>query len=129
MNWKMQAVAWLRGKASEQAQNNERWPEHAKCYPSWTERVEQMQHLANELEREARDEAGHQADEATRLRALLRRGMRQLEAWQEKYGEWQPQWLPPAGDVRWAEDVEDALKTPNAKSEGAEPLLAKLPLD
>ena len=52
--------------------------------------------------------------ENARLRTLLRQGLRQLAAWQEKYGEWQPQWLPPAGDVRWAEDVSEALATPNA---------------
>jgi chromosome segregation ATPase len=51
--WQMEAVAWLRGKAAEQAQNNDRWPEHAKCYPSWTERVGTAQRLADELEREA----------------------------------------------------------------------------
>ena len=53
--WQREAVAWLRGKAAEQAQNNERWPEHAKCYPSWTERVKTAQRLADELEREAEE--------------------------------------------------------------------------
>lgn len=53
------------------------------------------------------------ATEIERLRSLLRRGLGQLGAWQEKYGDWQPQWLPPAGDVRWAEDVSEALP-PNA---------------
>ena len=53
--WQREAVAWLRGKAAEQAQNNERWPEHARCYPSWTERVETAQRLADELEREAEE--------------------------------------------------------------------------
>lgn len=65
-----------------------------------------------------RDEA---EAENERLRALLRRGLRQLEAWQEKYGDWQPQWLPPAGDVRWAEDVSEALATPNVELTGAAP--------
>lgn len=51
--WEQQAVAWLRGKAAEQAQNNERWPEHAKCYPSWVDRVKYAQLLADDLEREA----------------------------------------------------------------------------
>ncbi len=55
--WQREAVGWLRGKAAEQAQNNERWPEHAKCYPSWTERVETAQRLADELEREAEEES------------------------------------------------------------------------
>jgi hypothetical protein len=43
------------------------------------------------------------------LVALLRRGLAQLDAWQRKYGEHQPAWLPPAGDVRWAEDVDRIL--------------------
>lgn len=37
---------------------------------------------------------------------LLMRGMVQLRAWHSKYGEHQPQWLPPAGDVRWLEDAQ-----------------------
>jgi hypothetical protein len=53
--WQRQAVAWLRGKAAEQAQNNERWPEHAKCYPTWTDYVKFAQRLADELEREAEE--------------------------------------------------------------------------
>lgn len=52
MDWKKMAVAWLRGKAAEQAQNNERWPDHAKCYPSWTDRVTFCQWLADDLERD-----------------------------------------------------------------------------
>jgi DNA (cytosine-5)-methyltransferase 1 len=44
------------------------------------------------------------------LVSLLRRGLSQLDAWQRAYGEHQPAWLPPAGDVRWAEDVNAALK-------------------
>lgn len=43
------------------------------------------------------------------LVVLLRRGLAQLDAWQKAYGEHQPAWLPPAGDVRWAEDVSAAL--------------------
>lgn len=46
---------------------------------------------------------------ARELCALLRSGVKQLEAWHAKYGEHQPQWLPPAGDVRWMEDVAAAL--------------------
>jgi len=52
MDWRKQAVAWLKGKAAEQAQNNERWPRHAACYPSWGQRVEFAQRLADELEAE-----------------------------------------------------------------------------
>jgi chromosome segregation ATPase len=59
--------------------------------------------------------------ENARLRTLLRQGMRQLAAWQEKYGDWQPEWLPPAGDVRWAEDASEALATPNVELRGGPP--------
>lgn len=55
--------------------------------------------------------------EIERLRALLRRGLRQIEAWQEKYGEHDPDWLPPSGDVTWMEDVSEAMTTPNYASE------------
>jgi hypothetical protein len=51
----------------------------------------------------------------SKCEALLRRAMRQLELWQEKYGEHQPAWLPPAGDIRLAEDVTELL-TPNVRS-------------
>lgn len=69
----------------------------------------------------ARDRAPFEAaEEIERLRALLRRGMRQLEAWQEFYGRHcngptMGNVLPPAGDVQWAEDVGEALATPNVK--------------
>lgn len=52
MDWRKQAVAWLKGKAAEQAQNNEKWPRHAACCPSWGQRVEFAQRLAEELEAE-----------------------------------------------------------------------------
>ena len=55
------------------------------------------------------------ANEIEKLRELLRRGMRQLALWHEKYGDNGPDWIPPAGDVRWLEDACDALKTPNVK--------------
>lgn len=35
--------------------------------------------------------------ENERLRSLLRRGLQQIEMWQQKYGKWNPEWLPPAG--------------------------------
>jgi len=57
VSWQRQASAWLRGKAAEQAQINERFPQHVRCYPSWTERVKQLQDLAEELDREAEEEA------------------------------------------------------------------------
>lgn len=40
---------------------------------------------------------------------LLRRSLAQLGEWQRKYGEHSPEWLPPAGDVRLAEDIDAAL--------------------
>lgn len=53
--------------------------------------------------------AGMSAATHRNLAALLRRGLSQLSAWHKTYGEHQPQWLPPAGDVRWMEDVAAAL--------------------
>jgi hypothetical protein len=44
--------------------------------------------------------------DATRL---LYRAMKQLDRWSEKYGAWQPEWLPPAGDVELAEDIEEFI--------------------
>lgn len=54
-----------------------------------------------------------------KVEALLHMAMRQLENWQEKYRDHQPEWLPPAGDVRLAEDVAELL-TPNVRVEGRE---------
>jgi|SRR5882672_6780700 len=51
--WEVMAIAWLKGKAADQAKNNEKWPNHAKCYPSWVEYVEFCERLATELERAA----------------------------------------------------------------------------
>lgn len=58
MKWQTQAAAWLRAKATEQSQINERYPKHAACYPSWVDRVKIMQRLAEELERDANDVQG-----------------------------------------------------------------------
>lgn len=38
-------------------------------------------------------------------KALIERAAAQLSAWHAKYSQQQPQWLPPAGDVRWLEDA------------------------
>lgn len=51
-DWRRLAVTWLRAKAADQAQTNEKYPRHAAAYPSWTERVVTMQRLADDLERE-----------------------------------------------------------------------------
>lgn len=58
MSWKKQAAAWLRHKAEVQARTNEAYPEHAKAYPSWAERIGFAQQWASELEHEAASEAG-----------------------------------------------------------------------
>ncbi|MDB5975114.1 MAG: Uncharacterized protein JWR07_1874 [Nevskia sp.] len=49
------------------------------------------------------------AGTARHLVALLQRGVKQLDQWHKTYGAHQPEWLPPAGDVRWMEDVAKAL--------------------
>ena len=49
-DWRQMAVAWLRRKATAQAENNERWPDHAACYPSWRNYVDRAQRFADELE-------------------------------------------------------------------------------
>lgn len=38
-------------------------------------------------------------------KALIERAARLLHEWHRKYGEHQPEWLPPAGDVRWLEEA------------------------
>jgi len=47
---------------------------------------------------------------ARQLVDLLKRGLKQLEAWHVLYGAHNPEWLPPHGDVRWMEDVAEALE-------------------
>jgi hypothetical protein len=44
-------------------------------------------------------------------KALIERAARLLGEWQRKYGEHQPDWLPPAGEVRWLEDAAAFLST------------------
>lgn len=48
-----------------------------------------------------------------RLRNLLNRSTKQIYAWAEKYGEANPEWLPPVGDVRLLEDISDVLAKAN----------------
>lgn len=43
------------------------------------------------------------------LRTLLRRANHQLSAWHATYGQNNPDWLPPGGDVRLQEDIDAAL--------------------
>lgn len=44
---------------------------------------------------------------------LLKLAANQLKAWHKKYGENNPAWLPPSGDVRLLEAIAEALTTPN----------------
>ena len=80
-----------------------RYPTASKAY--YEEVHQHLAPLARELE-----------IENEKLRSLLRRGLKHLCRWQEKYGESQPQWLPPAGDVALAEDAAEIL-TPNNPGE------------
>lgn len=43
------------------------------------------------------------------MKSLLRRARKQLNEWQIKYGENNPSWLPPGGEVKLLEDIEIAL--------------------
>lgn len=51
------------------------------------------------------------------VRMLLRRAQSQLLKWAEKYGENNPSWLPPAGDVRLMEDMAEFIDTANVQAE------------
>ena len=67
--WHRMDIAWLRGQAAGQAQVNNRWPDHARAYPSWAQYVDHAQRLANELEAEATaDEKKRQRKNAKRAR-------------------------------------------------------------
>ena len=55
VEWHRLAVAWLRGRAADQAKTNEEYPEHAACYENWRNIVTYAQRFADELEREAPD--------------------------------------------------------------------------
>jgi hypothetical protein len=46
-----------------------------------------------------------------KLKALLRRARKQLYEWERKYGESNPSWLPPSGEVHLLEDI-DAILNP-----------------
>lgn len=47
--------------------------------------------------------------EVEKLRGLLKRADRQLSKWHEIYGQHQPEWLPPGGDVELQEDISAAM--------------------
>jgi hypothetical protein len=47
-----------------------------------------------------------QTEQATRL---LYRALQQLHRWSVKYGVHNPEWLPPAGDITLAEDIEEYI--------------------
>ncbi len=43
------------------------------------------------------------------MRELLQQASIHIRAWHKKYGEFQPQWLPPAKDVELLEAIDEAL--------------------
>ncbi len=57
MSWMNQAARWLRAKAEAQAETNKAYPNHAKAYPSWVDRIDQANQLANELDFLAQNES------------------------------------------------------------------------
>lgn len=75
-----------------------RFPNATKAY--YEEVHQHLAPLARELE-----------IENEKLRSLLQRALFQLERWQNKYGEYQPDWLPPHGDWQIARDVREFLTT------------------
>lgn len=54
-------------------------------------------------------------------KVLLERAARLLGEWQRKYGEHQPDWLPPAGEVRWLEDAAAYIDLTGAQPAPAAP--------
>ena len=67
-----------------------------------------------------KNDAAVPAAQDEQLRNLLQRALVQLSKWQRKYGENDNRWLPPAGDVELAEDIDAALATPQASAKPAE---------
>lgn len=55
----------------------------------------------------AHNDLGFVLGELNQAEMLLSRAMRILEDWNAKYGEHRPNWLPPAGFVKLAEDYEE----------------------
>lgn len=49
-NWHLAAAKFLRDEAEAQRQINARYPDHVKCYPSWTQRIRWAEGLALKLE-------------------------------------------------------------------------------
>lgn len=79
-----------------------RYPTASKAY---YEAVHQeLAPLARELEMENE-----------KLRSLLERALFQLGRWQNKYGEFHPDWLPPHGDWQIVRDADEVL-TPNVQA-------------
>jgi hypothetical protein len=56
------------------------------------------------------DLASDMISNEVKLKSLLRRARKQLEQWEIKYGESNPAWLPPSGEVHLLEDIDAVLK-------------------
>lgn len=57
MNWMNRAARWLRAKAEAQAETNKAYPDHAKAYPSWVDRIRLANQWADELDHQAQNES------------------------------------------------------------------------
>lgn len=55
------------------------------------------------------DEVDRIVAQRDKLLGLVKRSHRQIMAWAEQYGKHNPEWLPPAGDVRLLEDIAEAV--------------------
>lgn len=58
------------------------------------------------------------AQPAESAEALLLRAQRQLMAWAQKYGQHDPKWLPPNGDVKLLEDIDAYLAARSPATDG-----------
>ena len=54
------------------------------------------------------DEVERVVAQRDKLLGLVKRSHLQIMAWAEQYGNHNPEWLPPAGDVRLLEDIAEA---------------------
>ena len=54
-------------------------------------------------------------DRADKLQHFLGRSLKLLDAWGEAYGEHQPEWLPPAGEIQLREQIAEWLAAAQTK--------------
>ena len=80
----------------------------------WQVRQDAAAALVQLLDRIAALEAERDANAKDAV-SLLRRARAIINRWQELYGEFQPQFLPPAHQIAWAEDVSEFINAKKAK--------------